>query len=402
MIRAMKIAVLGQYPLERSRPDGGVEAVISVLCQEMARRPGIDFRVFTCARTGKTRPPGLENGFITEWLPRKRLGRATSYWRDSREIRRHLRRFRPDVVHAHGTGLYATAALWAGCPATVITPHGIVAREAKLTMPLQERIGWWLQAVWEARVLRRARHIISISPYLERELAGRTRAMFHPIENPVDDAYFTVGDPRASGCILWTGRIIPRKDPQTAIRAFARVKSAYPRARLRMVGELSSCPAYARATLQLAANLGLSDSVQFLGQVDQETLIHEYEAAQCVLVTSVQETAPVVIAEAMAGGRPVVSTDAGGCGHLVSSGRTGLLAPKGAEGILAEHIGSLLESPDLTLRLSQAAREEARARFRASLAVDRTLELYRDLVSLRPNAETLNRPSSGRSPRSCP
>ncbi len=373
----MKVAVLGQYPVERSRPNGGVETVISVLCREMARRPEVELQVLSCsASEGTLSEP--EAGIIR--LPRRRFGRATFYWRDVRELRRCLRRFRPDVVHAHGTGLYAAAAFSGDLPTTVITPHGIVAREAKLAMPLRERIGWYLQALWEARVLRCACHIIAISPYVEQELSHLSRATFHLIENPVDDLYFSLADPQPNGCILWIGRMIPRKDPQTAIRAFATVKDQFPGAQLRIVGESSSYPAYARATRELAANLGLSDSVQFLGQLDQETVLSEYQAAECVLITSIQESAPVVIAEAMAGGRPVVSTDVGGCGHLIRSGETGLLAPKGDEVRLAQHINSLLASPDLTLRLSRAARQDAQARFHASLAVEKTLELYRRLL----------------------
>lgn len=389
MTRPIKVAVLGQYPVQPLRPEGGVETVISVLCREMAQRPEVELRVIACRSGQQNHTSELETGVVTQWLPRKRLGRATFYRGDVRELRRHLRRFRPDIVHAHGTGLYAAAALSGDVPVTVITPHGIVAREAKLATRLPERIRWHLQALWETRVVRRARHIIAISPYVEHELAHQTRATFHLIENPVDDLYFSPADPQPSGCILWIGRIIPRKDPQTAIRAFAAVSHAFPRARLRMVGESSSHPAYARATRELTAQLGSVDSVQFLGQLDRQALINEYQAAQLVLVTSVQETAPVVIAEAMAGGRPVVSTDVGGCGHLVLSGKTGLLAPKGDDVTLARHVGSLLESPNLTLRLSRAARAEAEARFRASLAVDKTLELYRNLLSATPSSGQL-------------
>jgi len=373
----MKVAVLGQYPVEPLRPEGGVEAVISVLCRELARRPEVELYVLS---SGAHEGPASESEAGIIRLPRRRFGRASFYWRDVRELRRCLRRLQPDVVHAHGTGLYAAAALSGDYPNAVITPHGIVAREARLAMPLQERIGWYLQARWEARVLRRARHIISISPYVEQELSHLSRATFHLVENPVDDVYFSLPDPQPNGCILWIGRMIPRKDPQTAIRAFAIVKSAFPSVRLRMVGEDSSYPAYAWATRKLAENLGLSDSVQFLGQRDQATLRNEYQAAECVLITSIQESAPVVIAEAMACGRPVISTDVGGCGHLVRSGKTGWLAPKGDEATLAQHISSLLASPGLALRLSQAARQEAQRRFRASLAVEKTLELYRRLL----------------------
>ena len=375
--RPMKVAVLGQYPVEPLRLEGGVEAVINVLCREMARRPEVELYVLSSsAHEGPVSES--EAGIIR--LPRRRFGRASFYWRDVRELRRCLRRLQPDVVHAHGTGLYAAAALSGDYPNAVITPHGIVAREARLAMPLQERIGWYLQARWEARVLRRARHIISISPYVEQELSHLSRATFHLVENPVDDVYFSLPGPQPNGCILWIGRLIPRKDPQTAIRAFAIVKNEFPSARLRMVGEGSSYPAYAGATRKLAENLGLSDSVQFLGQLDLTNLMNEYQGARFLLITSIQETAPVVIAEAMAGGRPVVSTEVGGCGHLVRSGKTGLLAAQGDEATLAQHISSLLASPDLTLRLSRAARQDAQARFRASPAVEKTLELYRRLL----------------------
>ncbi len=379
----MKVAVLGQYPVDRSRPDGGVEAVISVLCREMARRPEVELSVFSCyARQGDS--TDSEAGIIRHSLPRRRFGRASFYWRDVRALRRHVREFRPDVVHAHGTDLYAATALSDDYPA-VITPHGIVAREAKVVPP-RERIRWYLQALWEAVVLRRARHLVAISPYVEQELAHLTRATFHPIENPVDDVYFSLADSKPTGIILWAGRLIPRKDPQTAIRAFARTKTAFPHARLRIAGESASYPDYARATKELARNLGLSDSVEFLGQLDQKSLINEYRAAECLLITSLQETAPVVIAEAMACGRPVISTDAGGCAHLIRSGETGWLAPKGDEAALAQHISSLLASPELAVRLSQAARQEAQRRFRASLAVDKTLELYRRLLAATPSS----------------
>jgi glycosyltransferase involved in cell wall biosynthesis len=382
----MKVAILGPYPAQPSRPDGGVETVVRVLCKEMARRPEVELRVFSCAGARKGQTSELEDGLTRCLIPRRRLGRATFYWRDVRALRECLREFRPDLAHAHGAGLYAAAALSGDFPVAVITPHGIVAREARLVTGLRERIGWRLQALWEARVLRRARHIIAISPYVEQELAHLSRARFHLIENPVDDRYFSLGDPAPSGCVLWVGRLIPRKDPQTAIRAFAIVRRAFPRARLRIVGEATSCPAYARATRDLPAQLGLSDSVEFLRHLDQNALINEYEAAQLVLITSVQETAPVVIAEAMAGGRPVVATDAGGCRYLIRSGETGLLAPKGDEVTLARHVSTLLASPDLTFRLSEAARREAQERFGAALAVDRTLDLYRNLLSLTPSS----------------
>jgi glycosyltransferase involved in cell wall biosynthesis len=377
----MKVAMLGQYPVQPSRPDGGVETVVSLLCKEMARRPEVELHVVSCNSAQQGCPSELEAGVIMHSLQRKRLGRASFYRRDVRGLCECLREFQPDVVHAHGTGLYAAAAVSADYPATVITPHGIVAREARLAMPLQERVGWYLQALWEARVLRRGRRIITISPYVEQELAHLTRATFHPIDNPVDDLYFSLPDPQPTGCILWIGRVIPRKDPQTAIRAFAGVKRAFPRARLRIAGETASFPSYARTTRKLVAQLGLTDSVHFLGQLDRKTVIEELQQAQLLLITSVQETAPVVIAEAMACGRPVVATDVGGCGHLISPGKTGFLAPKGDAVALARHIISLLESPDLTVRLSRAARCEAEARFRASLAVDKTLELYRNLLS---------------------
>ena len=388
MTRPMKVAILGQYPVLPSRPDGGVETVISVLCREMARRPEIDLYVLSCVTALGDQSSESEAGFTRCSIPRRRFGRATFYWRDVRALCRRLRGFRPDVVHAHGAGLYAAAALSSGLPA-VITPHGIIAREAELAITLPERIRWNLQAFWEARILRRAKQLVAISPYVEQELAHLSRATFHLIENPVDDLFFSLDEAAPGGCVLWIGRITPRKDPQTALRAFARVIREFPHARLRMVGEDSSYPGYAQATRDLAARLGLGDSVEFSGNLDKQGVINEYQAARLVLITSIQETAPVVIAEAMASGRPVVATDAGGCRYLLRSGESGLLAPKGDHVALAQHINSLFASPDLARRLSAAARRQAQARFRAALAVDKTLELYRNLLSVRPSSGQL-------------
>jgi len=373
--------MLGQYPRNPDRVAGGVEAVLAVLCAEMASRPEVELHVLSSLESVGSCCREKRDGFTVHWFPRHRGSRATFYRRDVGGLIRSVRELRPDIVHAHGTGHYAVAAVAGDVPATVVTPHGVIFREARFATRAKERFGWWLQALWERRVLRRARHIIAISPYVERELGGRTRAAFHHVENPVSDAFFAVPAEPQGTHILWVGRLIPRKDPWTAVRAFAAVKRACPESELSIAGESDTNRSFARDTRRLAASLGLDGSVHWLGELHRAEMLEQYRTCRLVLLSSLQETAPVVIGEAMAAGRPVVTTAAGGCAHLVKNGETGFVAGVGDAAELAEGIKRLITDDELSERLSGAARLEAWQRFRPSVVVDKTLDLYLDLLT---------------------
>jgi glycosyltransferase involved in cell wall biosynthesis len=375
VVRRLKVAMPGQYPEDREQIVGGVEAVVATLADEMARRPEIELHVLRCT-TRVAEPTREERGdLIIHWLPRRRLGRATFHVREVAELRSCLAQIQPHVVHAHGTGLYAGAAL-AGAWPSVITVHGIVCREARVATGVKDRVGWELDARYERRVLARARHIISISPYVQQEFCSLTQAQLHLIENPISDAFFAQAGRGEPGRILFAGRVIPRKDPLAAIRAFEMLCRAHPRAQLRIAGEMDADPGYAGQARALVRDLGLSGQVHFLGQLNEDEILREYRDCALVLLSSVQETAPVVIEQAMAAGKPVVTTDAGGCGALITDGETGFVAPVGDVAGLARGLLRLVDDPDLYARMSVEAARQAGERFKASSVVDKTLYVY--------------------------
>jgi len=114
--------------------------------------------------------------------------------------------------------------------------------------------------------------------------------------------------------------------------------------------------------------------------LDEAALLAEYRACALLLLSSVQETAPVVIEQALAAGRPVVATAAGGAGTLVENGATGFVVPIGDVEGLARGVNQLLESPALYQQMASEARRQAGRRFKASSVVDQTLELYRQVA----------------------
>ncbi|MGQ9517067.1 MAG: glycosyltransferase family 4 protein [Anaerolineae bacterium] len=376
----LRVAMLGPYPRDPGRIAGGVEAVVAVLAKEMAGRPAVELHVLSGVTGSRSIEVERRPDMTLYLLPRRRFGRATFHLREVWDFRRLLRQIQPDVVHAHGTGVYAGAAV--GCPfPSVITVHGIVYREARVAMGFKDRLGWELDALYERWILGRARHIISISPYVEREFGGWTRAQLHRVENPVPDAYFAIAGEGEPGRILFAGRVIPRKDPVTAIQAFARVRERFPQAVLRIAGETEAEPEYAQRVRTLVAQLGLEGSVHFLGQLDEKSLLKEYTACSVVLLTSVQETAPVVIEQAMAAGRPVVATAVGGVEGLVTHRETGLVAPAGDVEMVAEALIRLLASPAERARMAQEARRQAAQRFKASAVVEQTLAVYQAILA---------------------
>jgi glycosyltransferase involved in cell wall biosynthesis len=168
----------------------------------------------------------------------------------------------------------------------------------------------------------------------------------------------------------WAGRLSEIKRPLDLIRTLARL----PGSRLVIAGDGELRP----AVEELAVELGVSERVRILGYVDD--MGAWYGAFDAFLLTSANEGAPVVAIEALAAGVPVVATDAGGTRNVVDHGETGLLAPVGAVGELAEHLSRLQGDDELRARFGAAGAARMRTRFSTARMVDEVDAVYAEIL----------------------
>jgi len=148
---------------------------------------------------------------------------------------------------------------------------------------------------------------------------------------------------QGSPYIIVTRNLEAIYDNATAICAFAEVKKTYPHARLTVAGIGPE-----RQMLEnLVLELGLQESVQFAGRIDNDAIAELYRSADMMINASLVDNMPISILEALASGVPVVSTDAGGIPYLVEQGKTALLVPKQDPAAMAEAMQRILDDQTL-------------------------------------------------------
>jgi glycosyltransferase involved in cell wall biosynthesis len=118
-----------------------------------------------------------------------------------------------------------------------------------------------------------------------------------------------------------------------------------------------------------------------LGIVPHDELLRLYEQAAVVVCPSRSEGFPLVCAEAMAHGRPVVATTVGGLPDMVIHEQTGLLVEPGDVSALRAALERLLSDPDLRRRYGSAARKRIAALCSWDRVTDATLDAYREALS---------------------
>jgi glycosyltransferase involved in cell wall biosynthesis len=149
-----------------------------------------------------------------------------------------------------------------------------------------------------------------------------------------------------------------------------------------------------RAALEaLSSRLGLAGRVVFAGQVDRRTVSAYFAACDVFVLASLLEAVGNVLLEAMAAGRPVVSTDSGGPPEYVTHGKTGFVVPARDHVALAARLRLLLESPSLRSVQGQAGHRRAVSEFGFDRMVCDLIELYRDVLDSREQG-ALSMPSS--------
>jgi glycosyltransferase involved in cell wall biosynthesis len=128
----------------------------------------------------------------------------------------------------------------------------------------------------------------------------------------------------------------------------------------------------------LAAELGLQDRVFFLGpRRDIPELLSLFDI---FVLSSDWEGFPNVILEAMAMGRPVVSTEVGGVRELVIPGETGHLVAAGEPQLLAEAVQGFLDNPSLATSMGLEGRRRVEREFSLERMVAKTTTLYEELL----------------------
>lgn len=175
--------------------------------------------------------------------------------------------------------------------------------------------------------------------------------------------------------LLYAGRLASNKGLPLLLRALARLDPPE-RPPLVIVGRDWG----ERATLEaLARGLGVSDSVRWLGHLDDPaTYRYVFRRARLFVLPSEYEAFGLVLLEAMASGIPIVATAVGGVPEVLEDGRAGALVPYGDPAALADAIRGLVRDRDRARALARRGAERVRA-FSWTRCVERHRALYREL-----------------------
>jgi glycosyltransferase involved in cell wall biosynthesis len=195
------------------------------------------------------------------------------------------------------------------------------------------------------------------------------------------------GLPAEAPVLVMAGNLKAWKGQETVVRAMAIVRTTHPEARCLLVGATSPAdqPFEARLRAQVA-ELGLDNQVIFVGFRDN---VADYMrmAAAVVHASVLPEPFGRVALEAMACGRPVIGSDAGGIPEIVQNGWSGLTFPPGDADRLAAAIAWVLDHPEDAARMGEHGYQRLLERFPISANVRATEQLYDRILGERSSVQ---------------
>jgi glycosyltransferase involved in cell wall biosynthesis len=311
------------------------------------------------------------------------------------QLARLIRRERYDFVHVHtpiAAALGRLAARLSGArPVVLYTAHGFY---------FHDRMRPWLRRVliWQERLFGRlcTDFLFTVSPedhataLRERIIdVGRTHCLnslgidlerFDP-SSPQNLNRADLGISDADRVVACIGRLVREKGVLDLLEAVALVRERVPGIRLVVIGDTLASDrgrGIQREIRDLIARHGLEKNVVFLGfRGDVPSLLRLVDV---FALPSYREGMPLTILEAMAAGKPVVTTNVRGCREEVVNGLTGIVVAPRDPRSLSEAILSLLVAPEKAKAMGLAGRAHVEKAFDQRRVLEEEVEAYRRLA----------------------
>ena len=355
----LHVCLVTPYPVRDGQVGGGVEAASLRLANALIA-------------DGKTRVSIVAPAPVTRfeqrgpidihWTAAKLsfLPGILTYWTTERQaLQAAARRVNADVVH-----FQAIAGWGLGFRGPrVFQMHGVPEEAVMLT----ERKSRYLSRLVHLMVERPARKSFKSAAVVGEHMKARFGPQFGgPVilaENTVPDAYFTTLRTPVAGRVLFGGIVSHRKNTMGVLQALKGVLREIPHASLHVAGETTSFPTYSESCKAFVNDNAMSANVTFLGGIGIDQMRSELADAEVLVLPSFNESAPIIICEALAMGVPVITSRRDGMPFMVDDSVTGYLVEPDDTDAIRRHLVELLGDRARNDAMGAAGKAVASRRF---------------------------------------
>lgn len=236
-------------------------------------------------------------------------------------------------------------------------------------------------------ILKKAAKVITISEYNKeylRKNIGLGEEHIEVVRMGIDPERFSpLEDEHDSARVLSVGRLVEKKGFEYGIRAIKILTKKYPDINYTIVGDGPK-----KFELKgLIEELKLENNVRIAGKMPNETLLEEYKNANVVILPCVvagdgdMDGIPVVLMEAMAMEKPVISTRISGIPELISHGEDGLLVEQRDPSALAKAIDGIFSGKYNAKDLGANGRRTITESYSLDRQVKRMSKLFEEVLS---------------------
>ena len=378
----MRVGILSPFPLDPKIIFGGLESVTynQLMC---LKNKDINIDVISLNRDISSEKTLIFSKRIKiHYIPQSKYPNIVSWFLfDRKKTIKKIKELNADIINIQGNIVMS----YCICKKfkSILTIHGIGFREYHINRNIfMSALKKILHFPFFKESLRNCTAIITNSEYTTKFINRYTKKKIYSINNPTQQAYFdSENNGSEKNQLLFVGSISPRKSIHHLILALPDVIKKHKHIKLNIVGKITDEKYFKHLQSIISVNK-LEKYILFLGSVSEQKKLYQYENSTILILPSLEETAPVVITEAMAVGIPVIGSNRAGIPYMIKDNETGLIFEYGNSKMLAEKILNLLNDRNRLIKMGVLAKKNAIEMWHPKVIGDKLFNLYNQINNL--------------------